>query len=77
MASNISAAPVSSELFTKEKDHEKYNMDSDSAGIETAPAIYNQEEESKSGGSEEINYHTLEWWYAFPIPVPQLEESSS
>lgn len=67
MVSNARVAGVSPGAFPEKKDDAQNNVETGSTDIEPAP-IYTPDEAEKDN-SEEINYHTLTWWYVYLISI--------
>lgn len=65
MVSNAPIAGVGPDAFSEKKDPRNNLETGSSTDIEPAP-VYVPDEAEKDG-SEEINYHTLTWWYVYPI----------
>jgi len=64
MVSNAPVAGVGPDAFSeKKRDDSQNNLGGSSTDIEPAPPLYLPDEEEEKDGSEEINYHTLTWWY--------------
>ena len=62
-----STAPAGPDAFAeKKRDDSQNNLETaSSTDIEPALPTYAPADEQKDG-SEEINYHTLTWWYVHP-----------
>jgi hypothetical protein len=60
----VSNAPTAGVDLSEKKDGARNDVETSSTDIEQAPAYV--PEEAEKDGSEEINYHTLSWWYVHP-----------
>jgi hypothetical protein len=61
MVSNAPIAGIGLDALSKKKHNPQNDVEASDLSIEPAPN-YTPDEEEKDG-SEEINYHTLNWWY--------------
>ena len=69
MVSNAPVAGVGPDALSKKKNNAQDDVETSDIGIEPAPNYIPDDEEKD--GSEEINYHTLTWWYVYLTLAPQ------
>ena len=60
MVTNASVAGVGPDVSTEKKQN---FAEADSDRIEAPPIYAPENEDAEKDASEEINYHTLTWWY--------------
>ena len=64
----VSNAPTARVDLSEKKVNGRNDVETGSTDIEPAPAYI--QDDAEKDGSEEINYHTLSWWYVHPKIQP-------
>jgi hypothetical protein len=59
----VSNAPTAGVDLSEKKVNGRNDVETGSTDIEPAPAYI--PDDAEKDGSEEINYHTLSWWYVY------------